>query len=206
MVMNRGTRTRQGRGASAPSVGIGVNAPGIGRGANAPGIGRGGAVPEPNVEQPPHEHRAEVVAPGGRGDDDEAWQKMVERFIKLKPEKFSGTSDLGDADNWREDMKKIFNELDHILHDRPNDASKTDSKKENKDKYDNYSKRFKAQNQQGQNSQPWKKQRTGWQNHGQTRQGDRLIPHEERRCYRCGDQGHIASYCKNPRREFQNQN
>ncbi|KAF9626287.1 hypothetical protein IFM89_031957 [Coptis chinensis] len=214
---------------------------------------------------------------------------MVERFIKLKPEKFSGISDPRDADNWREDLKKIFNVLNCIeVHkhklavcslfgdaskwwesvsagedhntitwtefcisfdaqyflesirsakviefmtleqgsmtmteydikfrqllqfasdmylsnerrarkfkdglvrplrkavkgrqfrtyndvvecartmelDRPNDASKTYSKKENKDKYDNYSKGFKAQNQQGQNSQPWKKQRIRWQ-------------------------------------------
>ncbi|KAF9599223.1 hypothetical protein IFM89_036349 [Coptis chinensis] len=110
------------RGASAPGVGISASAPSIGRGANAPGIGRGGAATEPNIEQPPQwaqhlitsvaqltqrvvgferagvplvgvapigEHRAEVVAPGGQGPDDEAWQKMVERFIKLKPEKFS---------------------------------------------------------------------------------------------------------------------
>ena len=60
------------------------------------------AQPEPAIMQP------DVVVPGVSSADQEAWLRIVERYLKLGAPEFEGGSDPLVADKWKEDVNKIL--------------------------------------------------------------------------------------------------
>ncbi|KAF5194084.1 hypothetical protein FRX31_016329 [Thalictrum thalictroides] len=43
--------------------------------------------------------------------DNKAWRRMVEGFMKMKPPKFGGSSDITVVEDWKEDIKNLFNAM-----------------------------------------------------------------------------------------------
>ncbi|KAF5201658.1 hypothetical protein FRX31_008755, partial [Thalictrum thalictroides] len=43
--------------------------------------------------------------------DNETWRRMVEGFMKMKPPKFSGSTDVTVVEDWNEDIENLFDAM-----------------------------------------------------------------------------------------------
>ncbi|KAF5192376.1 hypothetical protein FRX31_018037 [Thalictrum thalictroides] len=134
--------------------------------------------------------------------DNETWRRMVEGFMKMKPPKFSGSTDVTVVEDWKEDIENLFDamgqasdlatllEQDYVEHNRPNDNAK----------YGSSGKGEKVQHHREEAPHPPSKKQNTDSFSASTETRKPLKFHGT--CYTCGRVGHKAIDCVVPERRW----